>query len=58
MARRLIASSRFQDGESLRKSIRPVCGQSPGLDEYPRVPVLITETAFEAGFFVRPQVRR
>jgi putative transposase len=33
-------------GESLRKSIRPVCGQSPGLDEYPRVPVLITVTAW------------
>ncbi len=30
---------------SLRKSIRPVCGQSPGLDEYPRVSVLITVTA-------------
>jgi putative transposase len=45
-------------GTSLRKSIRPVCGRSPGLDENPRVSVLITVTALKAGFLTRLQTRR
>jgi putative transposase len=33
---------KVENGEGLRKCIRPVCGQCPGLDEYSRASVLIT----------------
>src|SRR4051812_6896772 len=45
---------KVEDGEGLRKCIRPVCGQCPGLDEYSRASVLITgEVLGRPVFFVR-----
>jgi hypothetical protein len=58
MVRRSIASSNSDEGTSLRKSIRPDCGQSPGLDENPLVSVLIMVAALKAGFLAWFQTRR
>ena len=45
--------------DSLRKSIRSTCGQSPDLDENPHASVLITDTApWRAFFFNRFRMRR
>jgi len=52
MVRRPIASKNC-DEFGLRKCIRPVGGQSPGLDEYPRAPSLMTATVFCLDQFFR-----